>query len=349
MTISTTIDAFADAPKRWDVIAVLFGVMAVAAVAAPWYGWRYGFDAFTWGMFAVFASLNNLSITTGYHRLWAHRTYKANVFVRLLLALGGAFALQNSILKWASDHRRHHRYMDDKLTDPYSARRGFWFSHMGWMLKDYPSARLDFSNVQDLMRDPIVRFQHRFYIPLAVFLNLGIPIAVGAVDGDIPGALILVGFLRLTVCHHTVLFINSLAHMWGTRPYSKATTARDNPVLAVLTFGEGYHNFHHAFPGDFRNAIRWWQWDPTKWLIRGLWLIGLARDLKTTHPDRIAARRKAAPEDGTPKTALPAAHPLPPSELDDEPSSTISGVTNDGVCASGAERAVPAENIEYET
>jgi stearoyl-CoA desaturase (Delta-9 desaturase) len=167
---------------------------------------------------------------------------------------------------------------------------------MGWMLKDYPSADQDFSNVQDLMRDSIVRFQHRFYVPLAIALNLGIPVAVGAISGDILGSLLLVGFLRLTVCHHATFLINSLAHMWGTQPYSKKTTARDNPVLAVLTFGEGYHNFHHTFPSDFRNAVRWWQWDPTKWLIRGLWLLGLARDLRTTGRNRIADQRRAVLE-----------------------------------------------------
>ena len=292
--MTRTANSFMDAPKRWDVIAVLFGSLAITFAAVPWYGRHHGFDGTTWVMFVVFASFNNLSITTGYHRLWAHRTYKANALVRLVFAFGGAFALQNSILKWASDHRRHHRFVDDKIRDPYSAGRGFWFSHMGWMLKDYPSAEKDFSNVRDLMQDSIVWFQHRFYIPLAISLNLGIPLIVGAVNGDIPGSLLLIGFLRLTVCHHTTFLINSLAHIWGTQPYSKENSARDNPFLAVLTFGEGYHNFHHAFPGDFRNAIRWWQWDPTKWLIRGMWLLGLAHGLKTTNPDLIAERRRSA-------------------------------------------------------
>jgi stearoyl-CoA desaturase (Delta-9 desaturase) len=282
--------SFAAAPKRWEVIVTFAGTALIAAVAVPWYGWYHGFDGFLWAIFGLFAALNNLSITTGYHRLWSHRTFRANIVVRALLALGGAFALQNSVLKWASDHRRHHRFVDDPDTDPYAAKRGFWFSHMGWMLRDYPSAPLDFSNVKDLMRDPIVRFQHRYYLRLGVALNLGIPLVIGAVHGDIVGALILVGVLRLVVCHQTTFLINSLAHMWGTQPYSKENTARDNPVLAVLTFGEGYHNFHHAFPGDYRNGIRWWQWDPTKWLIRALWTVGLIRDLRTTRSERVAER-----------------------------------------------------------
>ena len=105
--------------------------------------------------------------------------------------------------------------------------------------------------------------------------------------------MILIGFLRLVVCHHTTFLINSLAHKWGTQPYSKKNTARDNPLIALLTFGEGYHNFHHAFPGDYRNAVRWWQWDPTKWLIRALWAVGLTRDLRTVRWERIQERRAA--------------------------------------------------------
>jgi stearoyl-CoA desaturase (delta-9 desaturase) len=287
------LDSFAQAPKRWDVIITFTGIALITAITVPWYAAYHGFDGFTWGMFALFASLNNLSITTGYHRLWSHKTFKANIFVRLALALGGAFAIQSSILKWSSDHRRHHRFVDDNDADPYSSKRGFWFSHMGWMLKNYPSATIDFSNVEDLLEDPIVRFQHRFYLPLAILLNLGIPITLGALNGDIVGSVILVCFLRLTVCHHTTFLINSLAHMWGTQPYSNKNTARDNPVLAVLTFGEGYHNFHHAFPGDYRNAIRWWQWDPTKWLIRALWIFGVARELRTTDPERIEKQKAA--------------------------------------------------------
>lgn len=290
---TTQYDSFAKAPKRWDVIWMFILTTGITAVAVPWYGAVHGYDGFTWAMFALFASLNNLSITAGYHRLWSHKTYKANPVVRVLLALGGAFALQNSILKWSSDHRRHHQHVDDNESDPYSANRGFWFSHLGWMLRDYPSAPHDYSNVKDLMTDPIVRFQHRFYLPLALLLNFGLPIAIGAVHGDIWGSLILVGFLRLIVCHHTTFFINSLAHIWGRQPYSKKNTARDNPLIAVLTFGEGYHNFHHAFPGDYRNAIRWWQWDPTKWLIRSLSFVGLTRELRTVPMERIAAKRLA--------------------------------------------------------
>lgn len=116
------------------------GTTAVAVIGVPLYAWQYGIDGFTWAMFGLFLSINNLSITTGYHRMWAHKSFEGNIVVRFLLAIGGAFALQNSILKWSSDHRRHHGHVDDVLLDPYSAKRGFWYSHMGWMIRDYPSA-----------------------------------------------------------------------------------------------------------------------------------------------------------------------------------------------------------------
>jgi stearoyl-CoA desaturase (Delta-9 desaturase) len=279
---------FENVRLRPSIVGMFAGTTAVAVVGVPVYAWNYGIDGFTWTMFGVFLTINNLSITTGYHRMWAHKSFEGNIVVRFLLALGGAFALQNSILKWASDHRRHHGHVDDVLRDPYCARRGFWYSHMGWMIRDYPSAFEDFSNVVDLEKDPIARYQYKYYLPLAVALNVGIPLAIGFAHGNPVGMLLVVGFLRLVVGHHTTFFINSLAHIMGRQPYSQRNTARDNAIMALLTFGEGYHNYHHAFPGDYRNAIKWWQWDPTKWLIYGMRIVGLARKLRTASPQRIS-------------------------------------------------------------
>ena len=150
------------------------------------------------------------------------------------------------------------------------------------MVRDYPSGQQDFSNIPDLRRDRILAFQQRYYLPLVLLTNIGLPLAAGALLGDLWGVFLLAGVLRLVLSHHFTFFINSLAHMWGTRPYTEENTARDNPVLAVLTFGEGYHNFHHIFAHDYRNGVRWWQWDPTKWLIAGLRPVGLTRKLKRT-------------------------------------------------------------------
>ena len=195
--------------------------------------------------------------------------------------LFGAMSLQNSILIWSSQHRTHHRFVDDVDKDPYSARRGFWFSHMGWILRNYPSGVNDFSNARDLERDPMVMFQHRYYLPLTLFMNIAFPLLLGWAVGDVWGVFLLAGLLRLVINHHCTWFINSLAHMWGSQPYTDENTARDNGALAFFTFGEGYHNFHHIFQNDYRNGVRWWQWDPTKWLINALSAMGLADNLKT--------------------------------------------------------------------
>jgi stearoyl-CoA desaturase (delta-9 desaturase) len=270
------------APIVWANVLMFALTFAAAAIFVPWYGLTHGFSTADWGVFAFFLIANGMAITAGYHRLWAHRTYEAHWSLRLLYLVFGTMALQNSVFAWCSGHRTHHLHVDDEERDPYSARRGFWFSHIGWMLRAYPSGRDDFSNIPDLKRDPLLVFQHRYYVPLALIANFGLPLAAGLLFHDVWGMLILAGVLRLVWSHHVTFFINSLAHMWGSRPYTEDNSARDNPVLAVVTYGEGYHNFHHIFAHDYRNGVRWWQWDPTKWLIASLQLVGLTRRLKRT-------------------------------------------------------------------
>jgi stearoyl-CoA desaturase (delta-9 desaturase) len=269
-------------PLVWTNILLFLFTFIVAVVVVPWYGLTHGYSAAAWITFGVFLAANELSITAGYHRLWAHRTYEAHWSVRALFLVFGTMALQNSAWVWCSGHRRHHLNVDDEDLDPYSARRGFWFSHIGWMVREYPSGVENFNNIPDLRRDRMLAFQHRHYVSLALLTNFGLPLLVGWLTGHLWGTFLLAGVLRLVLSHHFTFFINSLAHMWGSRPYSEANTARDNPVLAVLTFGEGYHNFHHNFAHDYRNGVRWWQWDPTKWLIAGLHYVGLTRKLKRT-------------------------------------------------------------------
>ena len=262
--------AATSAPPIWTNI-ILFSLTFLAAIVlVPWYGIAHGYSAAGWILFGVFLAANELSITAGYHRLWAHRAYEAHWSLRFIFLVFGTMALQNSAWAWCSGHRRHHLNVDDEELDPYSARRGFWFSHIGWMVRQYPSGRDDFTNIPDLRRDRMLAFQHRHYVPLVLLTNIGLPLLAGWLTGDVWGVFLLAGVLRLVVSHHFTFFINSLAHMWGSRPYTEENTARDNPVLAVLTFGEGYHNFHHIFAHDYRNGVRWLQWDPTKWLIAGL-------------------------------------------------------------------------------
>jgi stearoyl-CoA desaturase (delta-9 desaturase) len=279
------------APRIWVTTLLFLFTFLGAITIVPWYGIKFGYSTAAWVSFVVLLFANGMAITAGYHRLWSHRAYEAHWTVRLVLMLFGTMALENSIAAWASGHRRHHRFIDDNEHDPYSAKRGFWFSHIGWMLRDYPSGKHDYSNIPDVMADPIAAFQHRYYVPLVLVMNIAFPLALGWLLGDMWGVFLLGGLLRLVINHHVTFFINSLAHMWGSQPYTDANTARDNGFLALLTHGEGYHNFHHRFASDYRNGVRWWQWDPTKWLIFSLSCVGLATRLKRIPDVRIQQTR----------------------------------------------------------
>ncbi len=279
------------APINWTN-TILFTLTPLFAVTlVPYYGFTHGYGAYEWIVFVVLMGFCGMSITAGYHRLWSHKTYKAHPIVRFILALGGACALQNDILHWASDHRRHHAHVDNNDRDPYSAGRGFWYSHMGWILRDYESGKEDFSNVKDLRRDPIVVWQHKHYLALVLLMNIGLPAFLGFLGGDIIGSILLGGLLRLVLSQHVTWLINSLAHMWGKQTYSDASSARDNPLIALITYGEGYHNYHHTFQWDYRNGIHWWHYDPTKWFINACSYIGLTKDLKRCSPIAIESAR----------------------------------------------------------
>jgi len=196
------------------------------------------------------------------------------------LMLGGTLTAQNSILFWASGHRTHHQHVDDVDHDPYSAKRGFWYSHLGWMLRNYPSGEANYKNAPDLLNDRMVMFQHNYYVPLLLLTNIGFTAAIGWAVGDIGGVMLMAGLVRMVLGHHITFFINSLAHMFGKQPYTDENTARDNVWLALITWGEGYHNYHHIFQYDYRNGVKWWQFDPTKWLVSSLSKVGLTYNLK---------------------------------------------------------------------
>ncbi|MEC6797190.1 fatty acid desaturase [Photobacterium sp. S4TG1] len=279
-------------PIIWLNVTLFTLTFVIAIVGVPAYLYFNNLDLTLVVMTIMAFCCCGMSITAGYHRLWAHQSYQANRFLRVMFALGGAFALQNSILHWCSDHRAHHRYVDNNSKDPYSAKKGFFYSHIGWMLRQYQASRYrDYSNCIDLQQDPIVVWQHKYYLLLAAIMNIGVPVAIGLLLGDLWGALLFVGVLRLVLSHHTTFFINSLAHKWGAQPYTDRNSARDNGIIAWLTFGEGYHNYHHIFENDYRNGICWWQFDPTKWLIKSCSWFGWTTNLKVTPADRIEKTR----------------------------------------------------------
>ncbi|MEZ4704904.1 MAG: fatty acid desaturase [Bdellovibrionota bacterium] len=244
----------------------------------------------TWvagAMFLLMTVLTLMSITAGYHRLFSHKSYQANSLVKFLFLFFGAGAFQESCLKWSAEHRIHHRYVDTEK-DPYNIHQGFFWAHMGWMIsgKD-PKA----PHPKDLVSDPLVMWQHNHWFWIGLVSGFLFPMVLGYALGDMWGGLFFGGFVRLFVGHHCTFFVNSIAHTFGTQPYSDETTARDSWWVALLTFGEGYHNFHHKYPADYRNGIRAYHWDPSKWLIQILHVVGMTWNLKQT-PEEVIMRNK---------------------------------------------------------
>jgi stearoyl-CoA desaturase (delta-9 desaturase) len=278
-------------------IAVAHGIALLAIiylVAVRCSGW-------TLALGAAWFALSGLSITGGYHRLFAHRSYSAAAPLRAFYLAFGAAAVQNSAVAWAGDHRAHHSDTDGE-SDPYNIRRGFWWAHLGWVLYHAPE-RDDGSSTRDLLADRLVRFQHRHYVTIALLFGALLPAALGKLWGDPLGALLVVGFLRLVIQWHMTFAINSVAHWIGRRPYCTRTSARDSFVTALLSLGEGYHNFHHRFQADYRNGMRWYHFDPTKWFVWSLARVGVTKDLSRTPPAAIERARQLAADSRRERTS----------------------------------------------
>ncbi len=260
--------------KNWDIFAfiVFYHLLLVVLIPAA-------IAAVSWPaiiLFLVTYIIGGMSITVGYHRLYAHKAYSANAFFEWCVLLGSALSLEMSALKWSHDHRIHHNHVDtDK--DPYSIKKGFWYAHVLWLF-DY-ERNYDASLVPDLLKNPRVVIQDRYYGLFVTIVNL----AVFGVGCFFVGPLASFYFgvlLRIAMIHHSTWFINSLCHTIGSKTYARELSAVDNALLALLTFGEGYHNYHHAFAADYRNGIRWYHFDPSKWTI---WLaskLGIAGKLR---------------------------------------------------------------------
>lgn len=267
------------------VAAIAFVALHLKVDGFMWQQWLLAF---------VFYLATGLSITAGYHRLFSHRAYKAHPVVESLLLFFGAGAFQNSLLKWGSDHRRHHTKCDQD-EDPYSIHKGFFYAHMGWICED--DGRDQNAEMQrwskDLLKNPRVVFQDRHYLAIAITSGILLPTLLGGLLGSFLGGFALATWARIVFVHHATFFINSLAHTWGKQTYGEDNSAKDSQLLAFLSYGEGHHNYHHHFQTDYRNGVRWFDFDPTKWLINTFHSLGLAYDLKSVcEEDIIAARLK---------------------------------------------------------
>ena len=223
------------APFNWPAVFMFLITTVPVVTVFPWYAWKFGFDTFEWTWFLVLWALPacpSPPVITACGRIAATRRPCRCRFStccsapwRCRTASWCGRPCIASIIATSTT----------SISDPYSAKRGLWFSHIGWMLRNYPSGEHDLRNAKDLEANPIVRFQHKYYLWLRIGMNVGVPLLLGWMHGDIWGSLMLGGLLRLVVSHHCTFFINSLAHFWGSRPYTTENTARDNGVLALFT------------------------------------------------------------------------------------------------------------------
>ena len=278
---------------EWVTSSFLILTGLTTLFVVPWFLWTHTSDpaidwSVVWWSFAAMYCATGLSITLGYHRLFSHLAFRAAWPVKFATLILGASAFENSALDWSHDHRLHHKHVDEH-DDPYDISKGFFYAHIGWLLfKLKPKPPLDC--VKDLMSDPLVMWQHRWVQVIGVVVGLAMPFGAGYLLGGMPMAwamLLIPGVLRITAVHHSTFCINSLCHTIGDRPYDSQHTPRDSWICALITFGEGYHNYHHTFQHDYRNGVKWWQFDPTKWSIWLLSKIGLASHLRTAPDARI--------------------------------------------------------------
>lgn len=272
---------------NWTSSVFLTVTFFTALIGTPIYFIKFGVDPFQIALFFFYFIATGLSITLGYHRLFAHRAFKAKAPVKLGTLIFGACAFEDSALDWASDHRMHHKHVDED-DDPYDISKGFFWAHMGWIFfKLYPRP---LANVNDLKKDELVMWQHRWHRALGFLFGIVVPTMIGMIWNGGAGALggfLLAGVARIVAVQHCTFFINSLCHTMGRRPYDSRTSARDSFLMAIFTFGEGYHNYHHSFQHDYRNGVKKWQFDPTKWTIWTLSKLGLASELRRVPAEKI--------------------------------------------------------------
>jgi stearoyl-CoA desaturase (delta-9 desaturase) len=258
LSISTLFSKLDWTVTIWLVVSTFFGIIA------PFF---IGIQLKTAILAFIMFYVGGIGITSGYHRLWSHRSYDAHPIVKAPLLVMATWTFEGSCFSWCHDHRIHHRFTDT-IKDPYNAKRGFFHSHIGWMFWRRDAWGPEFheivqTDISDLQADPLLQFQHRYYAPLAIFFGLIMPTLIAGFGwGDWLGGLLIAGFTKAVFIQQFTFFINSLAHYWGDATYSDQRTPRDSIFVSLWTWGEGFHNFHHEFPYDYRNGLLWYHYDP---------------------------------------------------------------------------------------
>jgi stearoyl-CoA desaturase (Delta-9 desaturase) len=276
-------------PVSYGATFLFFLITLAALVGVPAFAYFYDYTWIDWTMFALLYVVTGLGITVGYHRLISHRSFVCPNWIKAGILVVGGWALQNSALKWAGDHLRHHAHCDDEA-DPYNAQRGFWYSHCGWIFLKDPSSNTKY--VARLQQDRVVVWQDRFYVPI-VLSGLALPFLVGLLTNGWMGGVgcfLLAGVGRTFWVLNSTFCINSICHLWGSQPHGQSNSSRNSWWVSFFTFGEGFHNYHHTYPSDYRNGPRWYNFDPSKWLIFSLFVLGFATCLHRSSSTSVDSR-----------------------------------------------------------
>ncbi len=296
----------------WQRIAMLLITIVPLAgvVAAITLLWGRGISGTDLGLLLGFYFFAGFGVTVGFHRLFTHKSFRAAAPVRWLLAVAGSMGIQGSVIDWVAAHRRHHAY-SDRAGDPHSPHvdaaggpvgmlKGLWYAHTGWMFSSDRTVKEAWA--PDLLAEPMIRRVSAAF-PWLVAVSFVAPAVLGgAITGTWAGALtgfIWGGLVRIFVLHHVTWSINSICHVFGTRPFDSHDEARNNAAMALIGFGEGWHNAHHAFPSSARHGLRWWELDLSYLLIRGLAVARLVRGIKVPSPAQIARRLRSQQLDAT--------------------------------------------------
>ena len=255
---------------RWNVIAATV-VLHLGVLLAFLPG------TFSWAAVGVAVFLHwvtlGLGITLGFHRLVSHRSFSAPKWLEYFLILCGSLAGQGGVLGWVGFHRMHHRY-SDQAQDPHDSTQGLWWSHISWLMHDVPMRTELEKYTQDVSADPFYQFCHKYYIFLQVALGVVLYL-IGGWPFVVWGT-----FVRLFLGFHCTCFVNSACHQWGYRTYETGDRSTNCWWVALLTYGEGWHNNHHAFQHSARHGLQWWEIDVTWLTIRGLKKLGIVSHVK---------------------------------------------------------------------